>query len=185
MSNEDVLYDLLVSQTEARAIVDAPLDAIDLADWALNLPDAEYQRCAPGEHIAAGRTTTDDGRPMSINVENIGGTLVIQHYIAEIHEPHHCKLVSLTDAQTSGGWIKVQATWDMRVERVDDATCEFVNTVTTRPTQGYLDFVAQTGATFEEAAAAQHAVIVGHNGRETPLFAASISRKAKAALPST
>ncbi|MEV0642370.1 hypothetical protein AB0I77_47150 [Streptomyces sp. NPDC050619] len=83
----------------------------------LNLPDAEYQRCAPGEHIAAGRTTTDDGRPMSINVESIGATLVIQHYVAEVHEPRHCHLVSLSDAQTAQGWVKVQATWDMRVEQ--------------------------------------------------------------------
>lgn len=180
MSNQDVvLHDLLVSETEARATVDAPLEKIDLFDWALNLPEGEYQRCAPGEHIAAGRTTTDDGRLMSINVENIGGTLVIQHYIAEVHEPHHVTFVSLSDALTPGGWVKVQATWDMRVERVDDHTSELVNTVTTRPTQGYLDLVAQSGATFEQAAAAQHEVIVGHNGRETPLFAASLGRKAK------
>ncbi|MFJ9151639.1 hypothetical protein ACIRP7_27085 [Streptomyces sp. NPDC102270] len=82
----------MISETAETATVDAPIEAVDIADWVLNLPDAEYRRCAPGEHIAAGRTTTDDGRPMSINVENIGGTLVIQHYVVEVHEPHHCHL---------------------------------------------------------------------------------------------
>jgi hypothetical protein len=52
-------------------IINAPLEKVDIADWLFNLPDAEYQRCSPA-HIAAGHTTTDDGRPMSINVETIG-----------------------------------------------------------------------------------------------------------------
>ncbi|MFF0079306.1 hypothetical protein ACFYR1_06285 [Streptomyces canus] len=132
----------MISETAQTATVDAPIEAVDIADWVLNLPDAEYRRCAPGEHIAAGRTTTDDGRPMSINVENIGGTLVIQHYVAEVHEAHHCHLVSLSDAQTEQGWIKVQATWDMRVEPNDDGTCRLTNTVTTHATQGFLPMKA-------------------------------------------
>ncbi|MGO4757549.1 hypothetical protein AB4212_54610, partial [Streptomyces sp. 2MCAF27] len=77
MSNDQVLDSAVISETAETATVDAPIEAVDIADWVLNLPEAEYRGCAPGEHIAAGRTTTDDGRPMSINVENIGGTLVI------------------------------------------------------------------------------------------------------------
>ena len=87
MSKDQVIHHLLVSKSEATAKVEAPIESVDLAEWVLNLSDAEYQRCAPGEHLAAGRTTTDDGRPMSINVEEVGGSLAIQHYVAEIHEP--------------------------------------------------------------------------------------------------
>jgi hypothetical protein len=61
------------------AVIDAPIELVDIATWLLNLPDAEYQRCAPPDHIAGGSTTTDDGRRMSINVEQIGTALVIQH----------------------------------------------------------------------------------------------------------
>jgi len=85
------------------------------ADWLLHLPDAEYQRCAPPDHLAAGSTTTDDGRPMSINVEEIGGSLMIQHYIAEVHQPDHCRMVSLSDLQTPMGWTKVQVIWELSI----------------------------------------------------------------------
>ncbi|WP_405512491.1 SRPBCC family protein [Streptomyces canus] len=178
MSNDQVIHNLLMTASEVTATVDAPIETVDIADWVLNLPDAEYQRCAPGEHIAAGRTTTDDGRPMSINVENVGGSLVIQHYVAEVHEPHHCHMVSLSDAQTAGVWTKPHVTWDLRVEPIDDKTCRFINTVTVRPTQGFLDLLAQGDVSFDDAAAQQQAATHAHNQRETPLYAASMGRKA-------
>jgi len=52
-----------------------PLEKVNIADWLLTLPDAEYQRCSHA-HIAAGTSTTDDGRTMSINVETIGDALM-------------------------------------------------------------------------------------------------------------
>jgi hypothetical protein len=61
--------DKILTQSAYTAVIHAPIDQVDIADWLLNLPDAEYQRCAPPDHIAAGSTTTDEGRPMSINVE--------------------------------------------------------------------------------------------------------------------
>ena len=50
---------------------------------------------------------------MSINVEEIGGNLMVQHYVAEIHELHHCRMVSLSDVQTPGWWTKIQVIWDL------------------------------------------------------------------------
>jgi len=55
--------------------VQAPIEQVDIANWLLNLPDAEYQRCCPPDHIAAGSTTTDDGR-LSF-VKCLGPTVVI------------------------------------------------------------------------------------------------------------
>jgi hypothetical protein len=66
------MADKVLSQSAYTAVINAPIEWVDIADWLLNLPDAEYQRCAPLDHIAAGYTTSDDGRPMSINVEQIG-----------------------------------------------------------------------------------------------------------------
>ena len=87
MTTPDILTDMVLVKTEKTATIHAPVERVDIADWLLHLPDAEYQRCAPPDHIAAGTTTTDDGRPMSINVEVIGGALMVQHYVAEVHEP--------------------------------------------------------------------------------------------------
>ena len=69
--------DRTLSLSTVTHIIKAPLEMVNIADWLFNLPDTEYQRCSPA-HIAAGHTTSDDGRPMSINVETIGEALVVQ-----------------------------------------------------------------------------------------------------------
>jgi len=79
MTTPDIRTDMVLVESENTATIYAPVERVDIADWLLHLPDAEYQRCAPPDHIAAGATTTDDGRPMSINVEMIGGSLMVQH----------------------------------------------------------------------------------------------------------
>jgi hypothetical protein len=178
VSPDDVLTDKVLTRSAETATIHAPIGKVDIADWLLHLPDQEYQRCAPPDHKAAGFTTTDDGRPMSINVEEIGGSLMIQHYVAEVHEPDHCRMVSLSDLQVPGGWTKVQVIWDLRAERIDGDTCRYTNTVTGHPTRGFLDMLADAGVTFEVAAAQRNEAVRQHNGLETPHYAASIERKA-------
>ncbi|TDT94139.1 acyl dehydratase [Streptomyces sp. 846.5] len=56
---------------------------------------------------------------MSINVEMIGTALMIQHYVGEITEPHHCRMVSVSDVFTPAGRSKVQVTWDLSVRPID------------------------------------------------------------------
>jgi hypothetical protein len=90
------MADKSLSQSTYTVVINA-IEWVDIADWLLHLPDREYQRCAPPDHIAAGYTTSDDGRPMSINVEQIGSGLVIQHYIGKVTEKHHCHMVSHSD----------------------------------------------------------------------------------------
>jgi hypothetical protein len=96
-----------LSLSTVTHIINTPLEKVDIADWLFNLPDAEYQRCSHA-HIAAGITTTDDGRPMSTNVETIGDALMVQHYVAEVRQPHLCRMVSISDAITAKGRTKVQ-----------------------------------------------------------------------------
>jgi hypothetical protein len=92
-----MIDDRTLSLSTVSATIDAPIEKVDIAEWLFQLPDAEYQRCSHA-HIAAGTTTTDDGRPMSINVETIGDTLVVQHYVGEVREPHFCRMVSISDS---------------------------------------------------------------------------------------
>ena len=147
---------------------------VDIADWLFHLPDAEYQRCAPPDQKAAGSTTTDDGRLMTINVEEIGGTLLIQHYVAETYGPHHCRMVSLTDVRTPDGWTRIQVIWDLSVVEETLTTCAFTNLVISYPTQEFLDLLAASGTQFEDAAALRQSATVDHNERETTQYAASI-----------
>src|SRR5271156_4834619 len=62
-------------------------------------------------------------RPMSINVETIGDALVVQHYIAEVREPHFCRMVSISDSISPTGRTKLQVVWELSAKRIDDQTC--------------------------------------------------------------
>src|SRR5262249_23954337 len=61
MTTTKILTDMVLVESEKTATIHAPVERVDIADWLLHLPDAEYQRCAPPDHIAAGTTKTDDG----------------------------------------------------------------------------------------------------------------------------
>ena len=66
-----------ISRT-SRGTLNEPADEIDLEAWLFGLSDADYQACARG-HRGAGVFTDEQGRGM-INVESIGGNLIVQHY---------------------------------------------------------------------------------------------------------
>ncbi|MGM4907714.1 hypothetical protein AB8B21_20310 [Tardiphaga sp. 866_E4_N2_1] len=175
-----ILLDQILSQSAYSSEIDVPIEKIDIADWLFNLPEAEYQRCCPPDHISAGTTSTDDGRRMSINVEQIGAGLVIQHYVAEEATPTYCRMNSISDVFTASGHTQVNVIWELIAEPLDASRTRYTNRVTCHPTDAFMAFIAERGQTYEQAAAARQAAGGDHNNRETPLFAASIARKALA-----
>ena len=62
----------------AHVTLNEPSDEIDLEAWLFGLSDADYQACARGHH-GAGVFADEQGRGM-VNVESIGGNLIVQHY---------------------------------------------------------------------------------------------------------
>lgn len=176
--NDVILSDKILSSSAYSHVITVPIRKIDIADWLFNLPEAEYQRCCPPDHISAGATFTDDGRRMSINVEMIGQTLMIQHYVAETATPHLCRMVSTSDAFTPNGRTRVQVIWTLSVKPIDETHTEYTNSVIAYPTAAFMDFIAQHGVSFEQAAAGRQHDGGDHNRRETPLFAESIARLA-------
>ncbi|MET8565368.1 hypothetical protein ABZV75_34215 [Streptomyces flaveolus] len=109
----------------------------------------------------------------------IGTGLVVQHYVAEAAEKH-CHMVSLSDVLTPHGWTTVQVIWDLSVKDNGDGTLPYTNRVTSHPTREFMDFIEKNGTSFEEVAAARQAASGDHCRRETPLYAASIARHARA-----
>lgn len=172
------VLDAILSQSAYSAEIDVPLEKIDIADWLFTLPEAEYLRCCPPDHIAAGVTWTDDGRRMSINVEQIGSGLVVQHYVAEVAEPAYCRMNSISDVFTANGRTQVNVVWELIAEKIDDGRTRYTNKVTAHPTDAFMAFLSEHSIKFEDAAAARQAAGGDHNSRETPLFAASIARRA-------
>jgi len=57
--------DNALSHSIVKAIINAPIEKVNIADWLFNLPDEEYQRCSTA-HIAAGFTRTLDGEPTKL-----------------------------------------------------------------------------------------------------------------------
>src|SRR6202035_5300755 len=97
-----IMTDLEIVDSSFTAIIEAPLAKIDLPDWASSLQAHEYQGCSPA-HVAAGATTSPDGKRMSINVEVIGGSLIVEHYVEALGSRSHLILDSTYDVFTPSG----------------------------------------------------------------------------------
>ena len=171
------MSDTIITESTSTAIINAPIEFVDIADWVFTLPDAEYQRCSPA-HIAAGFTTSDDGRRMSLNVETIGGNLMVQHYVEDIGERHHVRLLSTSDVIGSAGRTKSGVVWELSVRAIDAEQCELSNHVIGRTTPEYWEHLGRSGVPFEVARQAQDIASAAHNAQETPLFAKSMEVKA-------
>jgi len=162
-----ILTDKELSNSACTHVIRAPIQDVDIAAWLFKLPEAEYCRCCPPDHISCGTTSTDDGTPMSINVEMIGKTLMIQHYVAEVATPTLCRMVSTSDAFTPNGHTRVQVIWTLSAKPIDGRTCEYTNSVIAHPTAEFMDFIAKHDITFADAAAARQHDGGDHNRRES------------------
>lgn len=171
------MHEHVIVESSFSAIINAPLEKIDLPAWCFTLPDDEYQGCSPA-HFAAGSTTARDGRRMSINVEVLGGVPMVQHYVEQVAEKHHLVLDSVSDLFTATGRTKVLVMWELSVKAHDANTCEFTNYVRSRATEEFLEFLARQGIPFEVFRAQREPISTAHNRQETPFFAASIERHA-------
>ena len=166
-----------LSHSTVKAIINAPIEKVNIADWLFNLPDAEYQKCSPA-HIAAGFTRSTDGQPMSINVETIGNALIIQHYVATQYTADYCRMLSISDSLTPNGRSKVQVLWELKVTAIDADTCEYTNEIHATATPEFFEFMRLHNITLAQAAHDRQVASDAHNHEETPLFAKSIENKA-------
>ncbi|SOC44930.1 hypothetical protein SAMN05892877_113165 [Rhizobium subbaraonis] len=89
---------------------------------------------------------------------------------------------SISDSFTAAGRTQVNVIWELVAEAIEGGRTRYTNRVTSHPTDAFMSFVDQHGQTFEQAAAARQAAGGDHNRRETPMFAASIARRAQARL---
>ena len=158
-------------------VINAPIEKINLPEWAFNLPEKEYQDCSPA-HITAAKTIGADGRRMSINVEMIGGSLMVQHYQEEVSEPHHLVLTSFSDVFTATGRVVLHVKWELSVKAISETQSEFTNHVVSHATEDMVKGLERQGIPFDVFRAQRQPNSIYHNRMETPLFAASIERAA-------
>ena len=167
---------LILAETTLAAVIHAPLDSIDLTDWVYGITDAEYQAC-PKDHIAAAASRTADGKRMSINIERVG-RLIVQHYVEDIFDRAHCRLVSVSDAFGPGVGDRGQFSvlWEFPSRRSTRRPPASPTTSKSAPamTKRY----EQQGPMLEQVRQRSEAALVPHNTEETALFAQDIERKA-------
>jgi hypothetical protein len=171
------MTDHQIVDSSFTAIINAPFGKIDIPAWCFNLPEQEYQACSPA-HLSAGFTTTPDGKRMSINVEIIGGSLMVQHYVEMLGRKDHLILDSESDVFTPTGRTRIHVTWELMVKEGGNGRCEFTNRVRSYATEEMLSFLARQGMPFDQFRAQRQPASIAHNREETPLFAASIERAA-------
>jgi hypothetical protein len=119
---------MAISHT-ARATLSAPRDDVDLEAWLFGLSDAGYQACAKG-HRGAGVFTDEQGRGM-VNVESIGGNLIVQHYrsvradrgYVEMYSP--ASRIYLFHLVPAAGGVR----WTLEVTPRGDTASDFACTV--------------------------------------------------------
>ena len=162
-------------QTVCDAPIKAPVEAFNLHDWVFTLSDKDYQTTARG-HIAAGSSVHTDGTQTSVNVESVGGNLLVQHYVAEVKQPDYVKMVSFSDL-----WLMklvhvvVKVTWEMRLIAVSESECKFQNTVLVEHPHFIMKILS--------ALALGGFFVRKHNEEETPLFAQNLYERTFKAKP--
>jgi hypothetical protein len=148
--------------------IDEPIDEIDLAAWIFGLSDEDYQACAKGHH-GAGTYQDEQGRGM-VNVESVGGHLIVQHYRAVHADPSSVEMFSAASRVYLFHLVPVAAAvrWKLGLTRSSDTASGFTCTVDVS-----LPAVLQVVARL---------CFLGHFLRrhveeEAPAFAADLSRK--------
>lgn len=152
----------------SQAVIDHPADRIDLAQWLSTMTDREYQACSRA-HRAAG-TFREGGTFGMVNLESIGGQLLVQHYLAKdatanrvlMHSPKTRVYVLHVVPAT------IEVIWTLEVEPKDAKSANFTCTVETR-------MPAMLGAV--GLAGLLPLFLRWHVEEETAKFAADIARK--------
>jgi hypothetical protein len=167
----------LLVHSSAKAPIHAAIEKVDIPTWLFTIADAEYQKCSVS-HLAAGSSINADGKRMSLNVEHVG-VLMVQHYVEDVAEKHHCRVVSITDLFfPEKGRTTCQVTWELIATAVGSEAAQLENVVFIHTTSDLDDFISKNNMPFEQVKADFTAATEAHNAEETPLFANSIARKA-------
>lgn len=148
--------------------IDHPAERIDLMGWLAELSDREYQACSPG-HIAAG-AFRENGTLGTVNVENVGGHLLVHHYLAATSAPNHVVMHSRNTRVYVMHLVPatVEVIWTLDAEHRDSKSALFRCTVEARM-PALLTLLATLGLL--------PLFLRWHVQGETPLFAKDIARK--------
>jgi len=149
--------------------INVPVDSINLYEWLTEMTDIEYQSFAKG-HKAMGHTKDGDFGGM-VNLESIGGNLLVQHY--KIIEAKN-NFVYLRSEKTRAYIfhlipVNIEVTWSLKVIGVSKEKSKFICEVGVKYPVKLLKWASSiTGSPF---------FIKRHVRKEGALFAKDIEKK--------
>ncbi len=108
-------------------------------------------------------------RPAAVPIQD---NMIVQHYVEEIGDADHLRLVSHSDLFTPSGRTKIDVVWDLSVTKIDEQTCEFTNTVHSSAPPEMLDFLGKQGIPLDVFRAGRRPISEAHN-RAAPVSPAS------------
>lgn len=168
----------LLAESTCISIINAPLENINLTEWLFTLKDSEYQACS-SDHLAAGNSTNENGLMMSINVEQIAGNLLIQHYVEDISRREHCRVQSISDSISQIGKTKLHIVWELQLRKQNSNSCKLINHVIVNATEDFLSLLNSLNIKVLKPIEDNMILnLKSHNEEETPLFAKDIEAKA-------
>lgn len=170
----------ILCESSAKFHINAPTSKIDITAWLFTLGDLEYINCTPRSraHLSAGFTHTPDGKRMSINIEDIGGALIVEHYVEDISEKLHCRVRSISDLLIGREYTTDEVVWELIAEHKEGDHHEFTNNVWCWTTEKYDQYLEAHRIPYEVARHNLQQAVAAHNAEETPFFAESIERHA-------
>lgn len=148
--------------------INVPVDNIDVYKWLRELTDIEYQSFSKG-HKAMGHLNEGEFGGM-INVEIVGGLLLVQHYSIKDKSKSHVNSYSDKSRAYLMGIIpiKVEVSWSLSVLAVSNQKSKFVCEVGVLIPSKILSFISSPVISFS---------LKRHLKEEGALFAKDIEKK--------
>lgn len=169
MCGERMIRVAAVSPLNVRA------EEVDLGEWLFAMTDDDYRRVSP-RHWAMGTYRRPDGERGAVNVESVGGALLVQHYAEQEARRDYTRYASFTTALLGRFLpLPVWVTWEMSVggqaNQPDTLRCELTLEFS-RPAVEVLARLILVGRTLSR-----------HAREETRGFASDIDRKYATVAP--
>jgi hypothetical protein len=160
-------------KTSSQTVINHPAERVNLARWISTLSDHDYQACSRA-HRAAG-TFREGGTLGMVNVESVGGNLLVQHYRAEKLAANHVVMHSKNTRVYVSHLVPatIEVIWTLEAKPNDGQSALFTCSVETRmsPLLSFLSTLALLPLFLRR-----------HTQEETLGFAADISRKVSKGL---
>lgn len=109
--------------------VNLPIERIDMYRWVTEMTSDDYASFTPA-HKAMG-SFFDGSRFFMVNVECIGGDMLVQHYELIEHSKSHVRFYSRRTEGYVFRWFPVtfSVPWEMTLRSISSSSCELACTI--------------------------------------------------------